>query len=102
MPGAAGGLPPKLRPGLSAWGLIALIVFVILCGMACYYGILCYPLFCPSDNNEVYNKMRETSSSTSSGTPLGNYNDNEKLGNYENEKLGNYSSRSTTPSKSHE
>lgn len=77
------------RLGLSAWGLITLIVFVILLGMSAYYAVMCYPLFCNKDS--PYYTMREASS-TSSGTPLGNY----------EEKLGNYSSRSTTPSKSHE
>lgn len=85
-----GGPPPMMRTGISAWGLISLIVFVIVLGMACHYGIMCYPLFCGKDSN-YYATMREASS-TSSGTPLGNY----------EEKLGNYSSRSTTPSKSHE
>lgn len=78
--------------GMSAWGLITLIVFVMLLGMAGYYVCMCYPIFCPAGDSNYYNTMREATSTTSSTTPLGNY----------DEKMGNYSSRSTTPSKSHE
>lgn len=78
--------------GLSAWGIITLIIFVILIVMGGYYGILCYPLVCKKDQN--YYIMDRASTST--GTPTRST-EFEKF-----EKLGNYSSRSTTPSKSQE
>lgn len=80
------------RSGLSAWGIITLILVVILLGMIGYYGIICYPFIC--SQNRSYGMM--DSESTSSGTPTRST-DFDKF-----EKLGNYSSRSTTPSKSHE
>lgn len=80
--------------GLSAWGLITIIIVVILLGMAGYYGIMCYPLICRKE--EHYNMMHDAASTSSSGTP----NPSTEYEKYE--KQGNYSSRSTTPSKSHE
>lgn len=77
------------RSGLSAWGIIVLILLVILLGMAGYYGILCYPIVCK--NERMYDIM--DAASTSSGTPTRST---------EFEKMGNYSSRSTTPSKSND
>lgn len=75
--------------GLSAWGIIALILLVILLGMGGYYGILCYPIVCKHER--MYDIM--DAASTSSGTPTRST---------EFEKMGNYSSRSTTPSKSND
>lgn len=77
------------RSGLSAWGIIALILLVILLGMGGYYGILCYPIVCKQER--MYDIM--DGASTSSGTPTRTT---------EFEKMGNYSSRSTTPSKSND
>lgn len=77
------------RSGLSAWGIIVLILLVILLGMGGYYGILCYPIVCK--NERLYDIM--DAASTSSGTPTRST---------EFEKMGNYSSRSTTPSKSND
>lgn len=77
------------RTGLSAWGIIALILLVILLGMGGYYGILCYPIVCKQER--MYDIM--DAASTSSGTPTRST---------EFEKMGNYSSRSTTPSKSND
>ncbi len=77
------------RSGLSAWGIIVLILLVILLGMGTYYGILCYPIVCK--NERMYDIM--DAASTSSGTPTRST---------EFEKMGNYSSRSTTPSKSND
>lgn len=77
------------RTGLSAWGIIALILLVILLGMGGYYGILCYPIVCKHER--MYDIM--DAASTSSGTPTRST---------EFEKMGNYSSRSTTPSKSND
>ncbi|KAJ6649886.1 hypothetical protein Bhyg_05127, partial [Pseudolycoriella hygida] len=70
--------------GLSAWGIIVLILLVILLGMGGYYGILCYPIVCKHER--MYDIM--DAGSTSSGTPTRST---------EFEKMGNYSSRSTTP-----
>lgn len=81
--------------GLSAWAMIIIFIIVILLGMAGYYGIMCYPLICRKD--ERYDIM-ERASTSSGGTPI-RVTEYEK---YDNEKQGNYSSRSTTPSKSHE
>ena len=78
--------------GLSAWGIISLIIFVILVGMAGYYGILCYPIVCKPERH--YYHM--DNASTSSATPTRS-SEFEKF-----DKMGNYSSRSTTPSKSNE
>lgn len=77
------------RSGLSAWGIIVLILLVILLGMGGYYGILCYPIVCKHER--MYDIM--DAGSTSSGTPTRST---------EFEKMGNYSSRSTTPSKSND
>lgn len=80
--------------GLSAWGMITIIIVVILLGMAGYYGIMCYPLICRKEDH--YNIMHDGASTSSSGSPI-------RATEYEKyEKQGNYSSRSTTPSKSHE
>lgn len=81
------------RSGISAWGIITLILLVILLGMGGYYGIICYPLIC-RENSRSYNIM--DTESTSSGTPTRTTSDFDKF-----EKI-DYSSRSTTPSKSHE
>lgn len=77
--------------GLSAWAIITLIIFVILLVMGGYYGVLCYPLVCRKETKNYYIMDR---ASTSTGTPTRST---------EFEKFEkNYSSRSTTPSKSHE
>lgn len=77
------------RSGLSAWGIITIILLVILLGMGAYYGVLCYPIVCKHER--MYDIM--DAGSTSSGTPTRST---------EFEKMGNYSSRSTTPSKSND
>lgn len=77
------------RSGMSAWGIIAIILLCILLGMGTYYGVLCYPIVCK--NERMYDIM--DGASTSSGTPTRST---------EFEKMGNYSSRSTTPSKSND
>lgn len=77
------------KSGLSAWGIIVLILLCILLGMGTYYGILCYPIVCKHER--MYDIM--DAASTSSGTPTRST---------EFEKMGNYSSRSTTPSKSND
>lgn len=74
--------------GLSAWGLITIIMLVIGVGMAGYYGIICYPLICKEERN--YDIMDAASTTASANTPTTRSSDFEKS--------GNYSSRSTTPS----
>lgn len=73
--------------GLSAWGLITIIMLIIIIGMGGYYGILCYPLICKQERN--YDMMDAASTTASANTPT-------RSGDFE--KSGNYSSRSTTPS----
>lgn len=73
--------------GLSAWGLITIIMLIIIIGMGGYYGILCYPLICKEERN--YDIMDAASTTASANTPT-------RSENFE--KSGNYSSRSTTPS----
>lgn len=73
--------------GISAWGIITIIVLVILLGMGGYYGIICYPLICKQERN--YDIMDGASTTASTTTPT-------RTSDFE--KLGNYSSRSTTPS----
>lgn len=78
---------PRTGPGISAWGLITIIMLIIVIGMGGYYGILCYPLICKEERN--YDIMDAASTTTSANTPT-------RSGDFE--KPGNYSSRSTTPS----
>lgn len=73
--------------GISAWGLITIIMLIIVIGMGGYYGILCYPLICKEERN--YDIMDAASTTASANTPT-------RSGDFE--KPGNYSSRSTTPS----
>lgn len=73
--------------GLSAWGLITIIMLIIGIGMAGYYGIICYPLICKEERN--YDIMDAASTTASANTPT-------RSSDFE--KSGNYSSRSTTPS----
>lgn len=73
--------------GISAWGLITIIMLIILIGMGGYYGIICYPLICKEERN--YDIMDAASTTASANTPT-------RSGDFE--KPGNYSSRSTTPS----
>lgn len=77
----------RAGPGLSAWGIITIILLVILLGMGGYYGIICYPLICKQERN--YDIMDGASTTASTTTPT-------RTSDFE--KLGNYSSRSTTPS----
>lgn len=79
--------PVRPGPGLSAWGIITIILLVILLGMGGYYGIICYPLICKQERN--YDIMDGASTTASTTTPT-------RTSDFE--KLGNYSSRSTTPS----
>lgn len=78
---------PRTGSGLSAWGLITIIMLIIVIGMGGYYGILCYPLICKEERN--YDIMDAASTTASANTPT-------RSGDFE--KPGNYSSRSTTPS----
>lgn len=41
--------------GISAWGIVILIVSLILAGMGFYYFSMCYPAFCM--NRKKYNNM---------------------------------------------
>lgn len=77
------------RPGfgLSAWGLITIIMLIIIIGMGGYYGVICYPLICKEERN--YDIMDAASTTASANTPT-------RSSDFE--KSGNYSSRSTTPS----
>ncbi|XP_055296466.1 uncharacterized protein LOC129565517 isoform X2 [Sitodiplosis mosellana] len=78
---------PRTSSGLSAWGLITIIMLIIVIGMGGYYGIICYPLICKEERN--YDIMDAASTTASANTPT-------RSGDFE--KPGNYSSRSTTPS----
>lgn len=80
-------LPRATSSGLSAWGLITIIMLIIVIGMGGYYGILCYPLICKEERN--YDIMDAASTTASANTPT-------RSSDFE--KSGNYSSRSTTPS----
>lgn len=80
-------LLPRSGSGISAWGLITIIMLIIVIGMGGYYGILCYPLICKEERN--YDIMDAASTTASANTPT-------RSGDFE--KPGNYSSRSTTPS----
>lgn len=77
----------RLGFGLSAWGLITIIMLIIVIGMGGYYGIICYPLICKEERN--YDIMDAASTTASANTPT-------RSSDFE--KSGNYSSRSTTPS----
>ncbi|XP_031627279.1 uncharacterized protein LOC116343396 [Contarinia nasturtii] len=79
--------PRTTGSGLSAWGLITIIMLIIVVGMGGYYGIICYPLICKEERN--YDIMDAASTTASANTPT-------RSGDFE--KPGNYSSRSTTPS----
>lgn len=72
--------------GLSAWGLISIIMFIIAIGMAAYYGIICYPIICREERH--YDLMDGASTTASASTPT-------RASDFE--KSGNYSSRSNTP-----
>lgn len=59
----------RLRPagqqpgsGLTAWGIITIIVCVIVIGFCGYYGIICYPLF--FDRGNRYDTMMDGNSTT--------------------------------------
>lgn len=78
---------PRTGSGISAWGLITIIMLIIVIGMGGYYGIICYPLICKEERN--YDIMDAASTTASANTPT-------RSGDFE--KPGNYSSRSTTPS----
>lgn len=78
---------PRTTSGISAWGLITIIMLIIVIGMGGYYGIICYPLICKEERN--YDIMDAASTTASANTPT-------RSGDFE--KPGNYSSRSTTPS----
>lgn len=84
--------PVPFSGNLSAWGFIALVMFILTIGMTVYYCIMCYPLLWGSESNTVGELI-----STSSGTPMQNTAD---FDDFEGKR--NYSSRSTTPSKSHD
>ncbi|XP_077297579.1 uncharacterized protein LOC143919208 [Arctopsyche grandis] len=43
------GEKQKSRPGISAWGIIALIISLILLCMGTYYSVLFYPLLCTKE-----------------------------------------------------
>lgn len=83
------GHKPMPRPGfgLSAWGLITIIMLIIIIGMGGYYGVICYPLICKEERH--YDSMDAASTTASANTPT-------RSSDFE--KCGNYSSRSTTPS----
>ncbi|GAB0100128.1 hypothetical protein DMENIID0001_161200 [Sergentomyia squamirostris] len=55
------------KPGLSAWGIITLIMFIVLIGFGGYYGYMCYPFICKKERH--YDVMDAASSSTSASTP---------------------------------
>lgn len=80
-------IPSGGSSGLSAWGIIIIIMFIIMIGMGGYYGFICYPLICKQERN--YDIMDAASTTASANTPT-------RSGDFE--KSGNYSSRSTTPS----
>lgn len=85
---ATKNIPPRATgAGISAWGLITIIMLIIVIGMGGYYGIICYPLICKEERN--YDIMDAASTTASANTPT-------RSGDFE--KPGNYSSRSTTPS----
>lgn len=84
---AAAAKLARSGPGISAWGLIAIIIMVIILGMGGYYGIICYPLICKQERNYDIMDAASTTASTTTPTRTNDF-----------EKLGNYSSRSTTPS----
>lgn len=86
-------MPFMRTDGLSAWGFIALIMFVITLGMIIYYCVMCYPLLWGKHSSNRHSELL----STSSGTPMQNASDFDEF-----EAKRNYSSRSTTPSKSHD
>lgn len=84
---ATKNIPRTTGAGISAWGLITIIMLIIVIGMGGYYGIICYPLICKEERN--YDIMDAASTTASANTPT-------RSGDFE--KPGNYSSRSTTPS----
>lgn len=64
----------RLRPGgqmggsgLTAWGIITIIVVVIVIGFCGYYGIICYPLF--ADKGRRYDNMDGNSTTTTTSSP---------------------------------
>lgn len=59
---------PDKTSGLTAWGIITIIVIVILVGFCGYYGIICYPLFMDKDSHNQYDHM-DLSSTTTTSTP---------------------------------
>lgn len=58
--GTSPGLPTQHATrrglGISAWGIVLLIVALILAGMGVYYFTICYEICRPSKNNK-YDKM---------------------------------------------
>lgn len=53
--------------GLTAWGIITIIVVVIVIGFCGYYGIICYPLF--ADKGRRYDNMDGNSTTTTTSSP---------------------------------
>lgn len=58
--GTSSGLPAQHTTrrglGISAWGIVAVIVALILAGVGIYYFTICYDICRPSKNNK-YDKM---------------------------------------------
>lgn len=79
---------PTAGSGLTAWGIITIIVCVIVLGFCGYYGIICYPLFFHHGNR--YNTMMDgnstnTTTSSSTGSPdlrKINYGEEDDYGRY--------------------
>lgn len=77
----------RQQSGLSAWGIITIIIVIILLAMAVYYAFLCYPLIYEQERNYDIMDAASTTASTTTPTQTSDF-----------EKMANYSSRSTTPS----
>lgn len=71
--------------GLSAFGLISILVVVIAFIYASYYGIICYPLICNRDRNyDIMNTATNSTTPTQAASELG--------------KSSEFNSRPITPS----
>ncbi|XP_028166101.1 uncharacterized protein LOC114356910 [Ostrinia furnacalis] len=51
--GTSSGLPfeeaPRRGLGISAWGIVAVVISLILAGMGLYYFAMCYPILCKKE-----------------------------------------------------
>ncbi|XP_030384223.1 uncharacterized protein LOC115631571 [Scaptodrosophila lebanonensis] len=48
------------QPGLSTFGIIVIIFFVIVLGLVFYYGVMCYPFLCREEKKYRFMDVSST------------------------------------------